>query len=73
MAAAAVYFLMAIMIGDGQAASFMTLGEYQDAKTCQTALTTVDGALGGSPATPHLFCVSSDDVSPLARAAHPSE
>ena len=70
MSAATIYFLFALIAGAGESASFQTLGEFQDAKSCTAASAAIAAALSNGTSTAHVFCVSSDDVAPLAKAAH---
>jgi hypothetical protein len=67
--AATLFFLFAIITGQQDAAALTTLGEFTDQATCQTAAQGVEAAMKDGTALAHVFCVSSDDVTPLAQAA----
>jgi hypothetical protein len=69
MAAATIFFLFAIVTGQQDAASLMTLGEFKDQASCTTAVTAVETAMKQGTGLAHVFCVSADDVTALAKAA----
>ena len=68
--ASAVFFLFMIVTGQGDAASLSTLAVFKDLNACNVAAKTVTAALQGADSVSHVFCVSGDDVTPLAQAAH---
>ena len=70
MSASTVFFLFMIVTGQGDAASLSTLAEFKDQASCSVAAKTVTDALKGAESVSHVFCVSGDDVTPLAKAAH---
>ncbi len=70
MSASAVFFLFMIVTGQGDSASLATLAEFKDQDSCSVAAKSVEAALKDATSVSHVFCVSSDDVTPLARAAH---
>jgi len=69
MSSAVIFFLMALVVGQSDAAAFTTLSEFKDAASCATAQAAVDGAIKAGGLA-HVFCISSDDLQGLAKAAH---
>ena len=68
-AATTLFFLFAIVAGQGDAASLTTLGEFPDPASCSTAQHAVEAAVAKGTALAHLFCVASDDLEGFAKAA----
>ncbi len=58
-----------MIVGDGDSASLSTLGKYPDQATCATAQKGVTAALGEGQGT-RVFCVSSDAMEGISKAAH---
>jgi hypothetical protein len=72
MSAATVFFLFAMLVGNADSASLTTLGQFADQPSCAAAQTAVQAALKDAQG-PHLFCISSNDLSGISKAAHAGE
>ena len=70
MVAATIFFLFALVNGQGNAAALTTLGLFKDQASCATAQAGVKAALKGAADATQVFCVSSDDLTGLSKAAH---
>lgn|GEM_PF-3952626 len=69
MSAAAFFFLMALIPGQGDAAAFATLGVFHDQPACSKAQGKIVAALKDAQSPGKIFCVSSDDLAGLGAAA----
>ena len=69
MGAATVFFLFAMVAGPGDQAALTTLGRFSDEATCKAARVLVETGLKGGEGAAHIFCVDSESLGGLSRAA----